>query len=668
MLTLPEKVLFAIIVIASTVWFVRRGTLLVRLVRLGQPEAQDRSDGMGARVANVLADVFFQRKVLRKPVAGFFHLLIVWGFVIFAVNTINHFAGAFLTGFHLFGATKLALIYEAVADIFAVLILVGVVGLAFRRYVARPPNLTKPSPESAIVFAAIGGAMAAYLWVHATYIALGTLENPQYHFAAAQIAKVFTSWDEGVLRVMAHVAWWCDGLLHLLLVALLIIPTKHAHLVAGPINLLYGRSRHRGQMTKLDLEDENAETFGVSKINEFTWKQLLDFGACIECGRCQEYCPTHNSGKPLSPKKLIVDLKNHLLEAGPLELSGESDGAKEVPALIGATIDKETIWACTTCGACVEHCPMGIEHVDKITDMRRHMTLMEADFPEQAETAFRNMEGSGNPWGFGASERTAWAKGLDVSTFAEKREADVLYWVGCSGSFDDRNKKIAVAMVKILNAANVDFAILGDEERCTCESARRLGNEYLYQTATQEIIETLNKYTFSKILVTCPHCLNTLANEYPEFGGDYTVVHHAQFIDQLVSEGKLNTDGKAKQNSGGKTAFHDSCYLARYNDVEDEPRRVLEASGRTLAPVARQGKEGFCCGAGGGRMWVEEDLGEPINGIRAKELIASGAEEIGTSCPFCMTMVSDGVKREEREDIPVRDIAEIIADQISTSL
>ncbi|MFC1734634.1 (Fe-S)-binding protein [Candidatus Hydrogenedentota bacterium] len=649
MLTLVEKLLFTAIVIGAIIWFVRRGMRLVRLVRSGVPDTEARFENPAGHVASMLADVVLQRKVFRKPVVGLLHLLIVWGFFVFAVNTINHFAGALIEGFHMFGATKLADRYDAMADIFAVLIIIGVIGLAFRRHVLRPANLSRPSPESALVFAAIGGALAAYLWVHATEIALGRLHSPSYHPTASLLAGGLENLGERSLLIMAHVAWWCDGLLHLFLVGLVVVPTKHAHLIAGPINLLFARSRNRGAMTTLDFEDEEAEAFGVSEITGFTRKQLLDLTACIECGRCQEFCPAHTSQKPLSPKQLIMDLKHHLLT---------NRVTQATPALIGEVLGRDTLWACTTCGACVEHCPMGIEHIDKITDMRRHLALMESDFSEEAELAFRNMEISGNPWAFPAAERAAWAKGLDVPVFAEKKKADVLYWVGCSGSYDERNKKISRAMVKILNEANVDFAILGEEERCNCESARRLGNEYLYQTATQEIIEILGQYEFNRILVTCPHCFNTFANEYPAFDARYNIVHHGEFISELLDSGKLEPAG----NGGGQIVFHDSCYLSRYNDIDKGPKRVLGASGKRLVDIERQGKKGFCCGAGGGRMWLEEDLGEPINEIRAEELVTSGAEEIGTACPFCMTMISDGVK--EQENIRVRDIAEIIAEQV----
>ncbi len=657
MLTLPEKALFAVIIASSIAYFAYRAYVLVQLLlRADKREPEDRLNELGRRVIDAALDVLLQRRVFRKPWAGALHFLVVWGFFVFAVNTIDHFVGAFLPGFDLFGSTRLALYYAALADLFAVLIIFGILGLAFRRHVLRPENLTRPSPESVLVFTFIAGAMAAYLATKATEIALGELPNPQFHFVAAWLARGFAQLEHGPLAATAHVVWWCDGLMHLVLVWLLVIPTKHVHLVAGPFNLLFRRFRPRGQMTKLDLEDETATSFGVSRIADYTWKQTLDLYACIECGRCQEFCPTHVSNKPLSPKKLVVDLKHHLLENTRVLLRKQ-----ETPALVGGAIAPDAIWACTTCAACIEHCPMAIEHVDKLTDLRRHLVLMESDFPETAGTAFRNMETAGNPWGLARNDRTAWAAGLDVPILAEKGSTDVLYWVGCSGSYDDRCKKISVAVVRILKAAGIDFAILGDAERCTCESARRLGNEYLYQTAAQEIIETFKSHTFKRILVTCPHCYNTFKNEYPAFGASYDVIHHTTFIQELIDSGALKLN--ANENPPPLAAYHDSCYLGRYNEIYDAPRRVLESAGQRLVPLTREREKGLCCGAGGGRMWLEEHLGEPINALRFNELAANGTGRIAAACPFCITMLTDAAKGDARS-VEVMDIAEIVAQRI----
>ncbi len=666
MISLPEKIVFALILAGSTAWFVRRVSVLIRLIRMGRPDSDDRFGHPVRRIADVLVDVFSQRRVFRKPVVGAFHVLIVWGFFVYAINTINHFAGAFLPDFDLLGHSGFALWYAAVADVFAVLIIVGVLGLAFRRHVLRPSSLTRPSAESVLVFTFIGGAMVAYLLDHAVHMALGIHPRSEYHIVALMLAPVFVGWNELLLNVIGHVAWWFDSVTHLVLVALLFIPTKHLHLLAGPINLVFRRTRPRGQLATMDLEAEDAESFGVAKIEDYTWKQNLDLLACIECGRCQDYCPTANTNKPLNPKKLIVDLKHHLLQVGPALLHAKTGPQPAerpaTPDMIGGVIDVDTVWACTTCAACIEHCPMGIEHIDKLVDMRRHLVLMEAEFPAQADGAFRNMETAGNPWGFAPTARAGWAQGLDVPLMADKENADVLFWVGCGGSYDDRCKRISVAIVEILRAAGVDFAILGPEERCTCESARRLGNEYLYQTATQEIVETLGKYAFKRIMTACPHCFNTFANEYPTFGAKYDVVHHASFINELIVGGKLALNGHSSEHSA--IAVHDSCYLARHNGIIDAPREALQAAGGTLVSVPREGLKGFCCGAGGGRMWLEETLGERINRVRAKELADTGAKTVATLCPFCMTMLVDGAKANDDGAVEFKDIAEIIAEML----
>ncbi len=654
MLTLPEKILFALLLAGATAVFVHRIRFLVRLIRLGAPDPDERLAGLPGRIVRVCVDVFSQRQVLRKPLVGAFHVLIVWGFFVFAVNTINHFAGAFLPGFHLFGDTMLARYYAAMADVFAVLIILGVLGLAIRRHVFRPPNLTRPSYESALVFCAIGGAMAAYLAAKATAIAAGQTPHPEYHVVAVRMAAVLGGQGGAMQTILAHAAWWSEALLHLLLIGLLVIPTKHLHLAAGPLNLVFARTRPRGALAKMDLEDEDAETFGVARIQEFTWKQNLDLYACIECGRCQDYCPTSNSGKPLKPKELIVDLKDHLLAAGPALLKGQED----LPALPGEVIAHDTIWACTTCGACVELCPMGIEHIDKLTDMRRYLSLMEAACPEEANDGFRNMETAGNPWGLAPADRAAWAGDLDVPRMSDVRETDVLFWVGCAGSYDDRAKKVSVAMARILQAAGVRFAILGEEERCHCESARRLGNEYLYQTAAQEIIETLGQYRFERILATCPHCFNTLANEYLEFGAKYNVVHHTTFIRELIDTGRLSL----RRDKKARAVFHDPCYLGRYQKEYDAPRDVLARAGQSSVSIHRERERGFCCGGGGGRMWLEETIGEKIGTVRARELVEAGTESIAVACPFCMTMLTDGVNACGGRDVPVRDIAELVAE------
>jgi len=669
MLSPIGKIVLVLLMIAAGGAFAQAALRLIRMLKLGQSE--DRLDQLGRRAANFVVKVLFQPQVLRKPLVGTMHLAVFWGFIVFGLATTEHFVGGFVDGFSICFGIRAGAYYAAFVDVFAVLVLAGVLGFTFRRYVLKPECLRlMPSPESAVVLFLIGGLMVTFLIGNAAEIAGPGKSYETYRFASSAIAGLMASAGEGTLHAVFMANWWLHAVM--ILAFLVFIPnSKHLHLMACPFNEFFYRTRPRGQMTAMDLEDENAETFGVSKIEEYTWKQLLDLYSCIECGRCQENCPAHSSDKPLNPKKVIVDLKHHFMEIGPglvkKAAAGEEDGGghsgNERFPLGGKVIEEDAIWACTTCGGCVEHCPISIEHIDKLTDMRRYLVLMESKFPQEAVGVFKNMENNANPWGIGWAERAEWAKDLDVPVLADKPETDVLFWVGCSGAYDDRNKKVAEAMVRILKAAGVDFAILGQEEKCCGDSARRLGNEYLFQMLAEMNIEAMGQYKFNRIVVTCPHGFNTLKNEYPQFGCEYKVVHHTEFIAQLISSGTLELDS----NGSGAVAYHDSCYLGRHNGIYDEPRDVLRAAGRSLAPVSRERAYGLCCGAGGGRMWLEETLGTRINHLRTDDLLGTGAKEIGTACPFCLTMLEDGIKETDREGAAeVRDIAEIVAESMRT--
>ena len=667
MLSPLGKIIFAFVLAASVAYYVYAGIRLLRMLALGKPE--NRFDYPLLRLKKVVTNVFLQVATFRKPLVGLMHFMIVWAFIIFSINTINHFVSGFVDGFTLFFGTKLDAYYAAAADLFALLLLVGVLGLAFRRYILGPDCLTKPSPESAVVLISLGGVAVTYLLVNATEVALGYGHFPEYKFASSALARLMSGAGDGTMHALFNVSWWSSAIMHLILFALLVVPTKHVHLVAGSFNTFFHRLYPRGQMTKLDLEDEEAETFGVSKIEEFTWKQLLDLYSCIECGRCQENCPAYNSDKPLNPRELIRDLKHHFFKVGPALLkqgtgaeAAETDGGETCSALIGDTIEEDVIWSCTTCAGCVEHCPVMIEHIDKLTDMRRYLVLMESRFPKEGVALFKNMETNSNPWGIGWAERAAWAEPLGVPLLSEKKETDVLYWVGCSGAYDDRNKKVSQAMVKILKAAGVDFAILGAEEKCCGDSARRLGNEYLFQILAGENIETLKKYKFNRIVVACPHGFNALKNEYPQFGGNYQVVHHTQFILDLVRTGTV----KLRSNDCDTVAYHDSCYLGRHNGMYDEPRDVLRAAGHTVTPISRERAYSLCCGGGGGRMWLEENLGKRINEMRSQEIAETDVGLVATACPFCLTMIEDGMKELGKGDtVRARDIAEIVAERLT---
>ncbi|MCK5556921.1 MAG: (Fe-S)-binding protein, partial [Candidatus Hydrogenedentes bacterium] len=651
----------------AVTYFAYAAVRLLRMLALGKSD--NRFDHPWLRLKKVVTNVVLQVPTFRKPLVGLMHFMIVWAFLVFSVNTINHFVGGFVEGYSFFFGTKLDAYYATVADVFAILLFIGVLGLAFRRYIIGPECLTKPSPESAVVLISLGGVAVTYLVVNATEIVLGYGHYAQYKFASSALAGLMDSASEGTLHALLTVSWWSSAIMHLILFALLVIPTKHVHLIAGSFNTFFHRLYPRGRMTKLDLEDEEAETFGVSKIEEFTWKQLLDLYSCIECGRCQENCPAYASDKPLNPRELIRDLKHHLFKVGPTLLkqrgvaeASENDGDGQRPALIADTIEEDVIWSCTTCAGCVEHCPVMIEHIDKLTDMRRYLVLMESQFPREGVALFKNMETNSNPWGIGWAQRADWAKELGVPTLDEKKETDVLYWVGCSGAYDDRNKKVSQAMVKIFKAAGVDFAILGAEEKCCGDSARRLGNEYLFQTLASTNIETMQQYKFNRIVVACPHGFNTLKHEYPQLGGNYEVVHHTEFILGLIRTGKV----RLSSNGSDNVAYHDSCYLGRHNDIYDEPRDILRAAGHVLTPVSRERAYSFCCGAGGGRMWLEENIGTRINEMRTKEIIDTDVGLVATACPFCLTMIEDGMKElGKAETVRTKDIAEIVAEKLA---
>jgi len=418
----------------------------------------------------------------------------------------------------------------------------------------------------------------------------------------------------------------------------------------------------KGALKPIDLE--KAETFGAAKITNFTWKQLLDCYSCVICGKCQDVCPAYASGKPLNPKKLIQDLKEHLFEVGPklLKVKGKVEASSANPniALVGNAVTEDELWDCTTCRACQEVCPVSVEHIDKIIDLRRNLVLEQASIPETAEGALRSIEDRGHPWRGTTLTRTDWAQGLDIKTLAEDSDIDILYWVGCTEALEERSMRIAQAMAKLLKLAGIKFGVLGSDESCCGEPARRLGNEYLFQMQAEKNIELLKGYNVRKIVTACPHCFNTLKNEYPQFGGNFEVIHHTEFIADLLKEGKL----RIIKGSGGVVVYHDPCYLGRYNDIYEPPRQVLNSvPDITLVEAERNRERGFCCGGGGGRMWLEESVGRRISELRIEQVIETKAQIVATACPFCLQMFDDAIKAKEAEEwLKVTDIAELVAE------
>ncbi len=473
---------------------------------------------------------------------------------------------------------------------------------------------------------------------------------------ASAVAGLWRGWSESALVMGEHVAFWLAIGLILAFVPYFLY-SKHIHLIFAPLNfLLKPERRSIGELSKLDFDDESIEQFGATRLEDLGWEQLMDAYACIQCYRCQQVCPAYNTGKVLSPAALEIN-KRYLLN-----FEGEKIARGEASSqlLIEFAIPPEAVWACTACGACIDICPVNNEPMRDIMDIRRSLVLMENEFPKQFQAAFRGMERNANPWGISPAERMKWAQGMTVTTIDENPEPELLWWVGCAPATDARAQKTARAFAEILNTAGVNYAVLGEGEQCTGDSARRAGKEDIFFGLAQANIEILNEVKSKRIVTTCPHCLHTLKNEYPAFGGNYTVIHHTQLINELVATGKL----KLKPGGAEKVTLHDPCYLSRHNQIIAEPRQALTSAGAQLVEMPRHGTQSFCCGAGGAQMWKEEEHGtERINANRFREAQASGAETLAVGCPFCMVMLTDA-KKDANSEMQVLDIAEIVAAQI----
>lgn len=640
----------------------------VSLLSLGQPE--NRLDRPGERIKDFTVYVLGQKKLFKEKF-GVVHFFIFWGFIVISFGTLQFVGEGLAHGFTLpvLGASPY---FYMLKDVFSVLVLAAISAAAFRRYIIRPERL-EANLDAAVILLFIFGLITT------EFISSGfrTALEARPETALAPVNSLVSGFitDSGVPRatmlLQQNIFWWAH--IALLLGFLVYIPySKHMHVIAAPFNVFLRSLKPRGgQINPMDLEDEEREDFGVSKIESYTWKQLLDVYACAECGRCQDNCPAHLSGKPLSPKKLLHSLKEHLLEKGPVLKSlgpgsevGELDEVDRPEILdkelIGEIISEEEIWSCTSCYSCQEQCPVHNEHINKIIDMRRSLVMEQSNFPQEAQLACRNMEKNANPWGIGWFSRADWAKELGVKTISDNSDVEMLYWVGCAGSFDDRTQKVATSLVRIMQEAGIDFAILGTEEKCCGDSARRIGNEYLFQTLAQENIEALNQYGVKTIVTHCPHCFNTLKNEYPEFGGNYQVIHHTQLIASLIKEGKFKFKEELPSR---KVAYHDSCYLGRYNQEYSAPREILKSiPGISVLEMERSRERSFCCGAGGGRMWMEENIGSRINEMRVEQALKTDPEVLGANCPFCLTMLGDALKAKGvQEDVAALDVAEMVA-------
>lgn len=659
-----RNVVFIIVLLASACGFGMSVRRLARCLSLGRGKV--RLDRVGERLKNVLVVAFGQKKLFREPLAGWMHFFIFWGFVILLSAVLEAVVQGFAPHFSISALGPLFVPLAALQEIIGALVLLSAT-LALARWLFVPPKRFF-GPEigghvrldASMILFLILLIMVSMFGANATHM-LRTKAVHEVRFVSALLLPLFV--DPGTVDAWFEIFWWS----HLILVLgfLNYLPySKHLHVITSIPNVFFSSLNPPGALEKLDLEAEDAEQFGAADIQDLTWKQLLDGYTCTDCGRCTSVCPANLTGKPLSPRKIMMDVRRRTMEKAPLLLDGKLDTRPEIAGtrLLGDYITEEELWACTTCRACMQECPVMIEHVPLIVDMRRYLVLTESRFPTELQGAYKNLEANFSPWAFSHQARADWAAGLEVRTLQQAGgETDVLYWVGCAGAYDSRYNKVTRAMIRLMTAAGERFAILGTEEKCTGDPARRSGNEYLAQILMGENVETLNKYRFRRIVTTCPHCFNTLRHEYPQLGGHYEVVHHAVYLKELLDAGKLRVSPEA----GERLTFHDSCYIGRYNEIYEAPRELLRTAGAELVEMPRSRDRGFCCGAGGARMFMEETAGKRVNIERTEEALRLAPQTIATSCPFCMTMLTDGVKAQDAEDrTAVRDIAEVLADSL----
>ena len=615
------------------------------------------------RLENLRAGLYMQT-LLRDPAAGIMHSMIYFGFLILLAVTsvleINHQLPESLKFLH--GGVYKG--YAFIGDLGGLIFTAGVVWAIWRRYVQKPYRIRiKSKPEHAIILGTLLALGVTGFLAEMFRIALdGRPDFERWSFIGYPLSALVA--DMSGLSGW-HQAMWIIHVVSFIAFLVILPTTMLRHIFTSPLNMyLSDKERPKGAMKPMpNLMETELESFGASVVEDFTWKQLLDTDACTMCGRCTSVCPAHATGKPLDPREIVLKTGEVMAATGdpqvspPIGLDGEITIAANS---LFERITPEEIWSCTSCKACDENCPVNIEILDKILDMRRYLTLMESDFPTELGNAFRGMENSGNPWGMSQSDRTNWTKALDGIEVIEGGDpftAEYLYWVGCAGSFDDKNQKVTQAMAKLLQRAEISFAILGPAENCTGDPARRSGNEYIFQMLAMQNIEMMNTMGVRKIITQCPHCFNTLDNEYPQLGGNYEVLHHSQFLEQLIDSGRLDMTG-AKLDE--RVVYHDSCYLGRHNDVYMAPRNVIGSlKGIEIVEAGRNGTKGMCCGAGGARMWMEESIGKQVNVERSQELLATGATRIATACPFCYIMIDDGVKAQgvEEDDVKVGDLA-----------
>ena len=663
-------VLLAVTLIAAAA-FGYRVWHLYRLLRLGKDES--RLDHPWRRLRDELVVYLGQRKLIKRPywIRGIGHALIFWGFLVITWGSADLLLRGIVGWQMPFTDTVW---YAWMLDFFAVAVLASVAVAVLRRAVLRPARMHR-MPEGYVILGLIGFLMLTLVVFESAFVASRRDELGGHFGTPPPLARLFAPLiPTPTGGALFAGAWWAH-VLTILAFAVYLPRTKHLHIVTTLFNVGFRKQTPRGQLS-LIKDIENQESFGAATIRDFSWKQLLDGYTCTECGRCSDNCPALATGKPLDPQKIVLDIRDQLLREGPKLLGAKLNGTKAngdaaTPPSHWVETKPEELWACTTCAACVEACPVTIEHIDKIVDMRRHLTLMEGAAPPESQRAMTNIERAGNPWGEPRDARGDWAQGLEIPTIAEKPDAEYLYFVGCAASYDRRNQRVARALATILKSAGVSFAILGAAETCNGDPARRLGNEYLYQLQAQQNIETMNALRTRKVITSCPHCFNTIANEYPQLGGNYEVTHALPLVRRLIAEKRIvlseaGAGAPGREATTDVVAYHDPCYLGRHNGIYDEPRAVLDAipgvERKEIAPHHRE--RGFCCGAGGGRMWMEEKIGQRVNHRRIEQLVMADtkATKVASGCPYCLIMLEEGVGAKGiAEQVKPVDVLELVA-------
>lgn len=660
-----ENFIFALLFIGGVAFFLRNAFRLLAMICLGRSE--NRFDHLVSRFTGMLVYGFGQLRVVSEKF-GINHFLLFWGFLVLVfVNSEFFIAGVFPDFSWRFIGT---IPYGAVlflADIMSLVVLVCVVIAVFRRVIVRPAHIDS-TYDAYLILSLVGSLMIAFYLMNACEARLGQLKMAAWMPISDSLKALFASTDFNTTHTLARVFWWLHALI--LLFFLNYLPySKHLHILTSLPNCFFRSFEPVSTVPRLAFK--KGFRFGISKIVQFRWKDLLDFTACTECGRCQKACPAHNTQKPLNPKQVIHEGKLNLFANGKTVMAARpadtlaaapENAEMAVPLINGReeSVAKDAIWACTTCGACMQECPVFIEHVPKMIEMRRHLVMEKSEFPEELITFFENSEQRSNPWGIAPTDRSKWTTDLNIPVLSDGVKAEYLFYVGCAGAFDSRARQVTTALTRILNTARVSWAILGNEEKCCGDSLRRLGNEYVFDKMAQENISLLNKYGIKKIITYCPHCFTTLKNDYKQYGADFEVIHHTTFINDLIKQGRI----KVSPELTGKTVFHDSCYLGRYNNIYSAPREIIKecSGGKASVELERCGEKSFCCGAGGGRMWMEEIIGKRIYLERTQEALKANPSTIAVACPYCMTMFEDGVKDEKASDrVKVKDVAEIVA-------